>query len=83
MSRTYRDYPKHIYCHRCSAHVPGFIKIYTGVCEHNQRPWTRQHNKRPYKYRNPGKHSSCCQGTQQWRTDLFWLRFDVSKTEGY
>lgn len=90
MSRTYRDYAKQIYCHKCVGElydlgIPGVWKWTGGVCKHHPRPWTRQHNKRLYKYRNPGKHSSCCQGLspQAWRWDLFWLRFDVLKSEGY
>lgn len=90
MSRTYRDYPKQTYCLDCGPivavhekyHIKNFART-PGFCPHNTRPWARQHNKRPYKYRNPGKHAPCCGSSQQWRFDIFWLRFDVLKSDGY
>lgn len=90
MSRTYRDYPKQTYCLECGPVVAiggtyGDIRDFArtlGYCLHKTRPWTRQHDKRPYKYRNPGKHQPCCGSSQQWRYDIFWLRFDVLKSEG-
>ena len=77
MTRTTRDYYRPLMCWKC---VPvGHVKT-PGYCPHVTRPWTRQHNKRPYKYRKGGKHDRvCCGGYRLWPRDLFWLRYDVER----